>query len=149
MPTIRSYFYRSLKLALAIGFLALAIGFAFTYSGKLFDDTNCKNYNYNDKLNGGVKEFNGKKYSINICGSGVSSNGFFGSSYDSVLLSITDDEGHLVAKRHYKVFWDGQPGHEPLAISSNSITYQDDKSETEHVISMPPTFFERMMAYIR
>ena len=35
------------------------------------DGTDCRINNYNEKLNGGVKVFNGKKYIINICGSGV------------------------------------------------------------------------------
>lgn len=99
----------------------------------------CRKYNYSQQLNGGVKEFEGKRYAIKICGSGVNHNSFFGDSMDSVELTIANEQGELLAKRHYKIFWDGQPGHEPLILGQNSITYQDDEEEVAHTIAMPPT----------
>lgn len=112
-------------------------------------DYDCQQYNYTDKLNGGIKEFQGKKYAAKICGSGINDRRFFGGDLmDAVELSITNEHGELVAKRHYKVFWDGVPGHEPLNISPNSITYQDDAKQIDHSISMPPTAFEWIRARI-
>lgn len=112
-------------------------------------DYDCQQYNYTDKLNGGIKEFQGKKYAVEICGSGINDRRFLGGDLmDAVELTITNEHGELVAKRRYKVFWDGRPGHEPLAIEANSITYQDDAEEVDHSITMPPTAFEWIRARI-
>ena len=110
------------------------------------DYIDCQRYNYNSKLNGGVKEFDGKKYTINICGSGTNNSHFSGDSFDAVELTIANDQGDIVAKRRYKVFWDGVPGHEPLTIGKDSITYQDDEEQADHTITMPPTFLDRVRA---
>ncbi len=58
---------------------------------------------------------------------------------ERVRLTIFDDQGELLARRYYRIFWDGQPGHEPLKFSESSITYQDDKEQKDHAITMPPT----------
>ncbi|WP_146013400.1 hypothetical protein [Trinickia symbiotica] len=63
-----------------------------------------------------------------------------------VKLTVTDEQGEVVAKRQYKVFWDGVPGHEPLAIGKNSITYQDDEEQANHTITIPPSFIDRIGA---
>ncbi|WP_253567231.1 hypothetical protein ABEG10_11760 [Burkholderia cenocepacia] len=107
---------------------------------------NCTKHNYNQQLNGGVKEFQGKKYTINICGSGMNNSHFFGDSMEPVQLTVQDEQGQVQVKRNYKVFWDGQPGHEPLVIAPNSITYQDDEKQADHTIAMPPTFIEKFKA---
>ncbi|CBJ36052.1 hypothetical protein [Ralstonia solanacearum] len=108
----------------------------------------CQKYNYTKQLNGGVKEFYGKKYTIGICGSGINNSHFFGDSMDAVELTITNEQGDLLAKRHYKVFWDGQPGHEPLTIGKDRITYQDDDKQADHTIAMPPTTIDWIRAKV-
>ena len=80
------------------------------------DGTDCQNYNYNEKLNGGIKDFNGKKYTINLCGSGVNNSHFFGDGMDTVQLTVLNEQGALLAKRRYKVFWS------PLKTSAASAT---------------------------
>ena len=110
------------------------------------DYTDCLHRNYNGKLNGGIKEFNGRKYMINICGSGINNSRFLGDGMDSVQLTVTDTHGDILAKRYYKVFWDGQPGHEPLRIGPDSITYQDDEKQADYTITMPPTMIDRARA---
>lgn len=65
---------------------------------------------------------------------------------DAAELTITNEHGELLVKRHYKIFWDGQPGHEPLTIGPNSIIYQDDDKQTAHVIAMPPTAIDWIRA---
>jgi hypothetical protein len=148
MQTIRTYVKKPLTLAV-IGFVLIVciIGIGSLVSYQL-DNTDCQQYNYNEKLNGGVKEFNGKKFTINICGSGTNNSHFFGDSMDKVLLTIINDQGELLAKMHYKVFWDGQPRHEPLTIGKDSITYQDDEKQADHTITMPPTFIDWIRARI-
>lgn len=117
----------------------------FIVGGKNYD---CQRYNYTDQLNGGVKDFQGRKYAIKICGSGVNNSHFFGDSMDAVELTITNEQGELLAKRHYKVFWDGQPGHEPLTIRATSIIYQDDDKQVDHSIAMPPTVIDWIRARV-
>ncbi|PMS17727.1 hypothetical protein C0Z18_19765 [Trinickia dabaoshanensis] len=107
---------------------------------------NCQKYNYSSKLNGGIKTFDGKKYTIGICGSGINNSHFLGDSMEAVELTVTDEQGALLAKRHYKVFWDGRPGHEPLTTGPHSIIYQDDDKQEDHSIAMPPSLLDRVRA---
>lgn len=112
----------------------------------LFDNSNCQGYNYAETLNGGAKEVGNKTFMINICGGGVNNSLFDGDGMERVRLTIFDDQGELLVRRYYKVFWGGQPGHEPLKISVNSIIYQDDKEQKDHTITMPPTRLEWIRA---
>lgn len=137
-----------LKMIPTIAIWPLVLFLSATHIEKLFNHIDCKNYNYNNQLNGGSKEFNGKRYELNICGSGVNNSHFFGSTYDTVTLFITDEQGQLLAKRDFKVFWEGQPGHVPLKIGKESIIYQDDESQTEHAVTMPPGSLEWIRARI-
>lgn len=112
----------------------------------LADSTDCERYNYNDRLNGGVKDFKDKKYTINICGSGVNNSRFFGDGMDVVQLTIADEQGTVLAKRRYKVFWEGIPGHEPITVGKDAITYQDDEKQRDYTIAMPPSAMEWIRA---
>ncbi|WP_059004243.1 hypothetical protein [Pseudomonas syringae] len=112
----------------------------------LLDNSSCQHYNHTGKLKGGSKSFNNKTFTINICGAGVNNSLFNGDGMERVRLTISDDQGELLARRYYKVFWDGQPGHEPLKVSEDSIVYQDDKEQKDHTITMPPTRLEWIRA---
>ncbi|AHG38740.1 hypothetical protein N018_00205 [Pseudomonas syringae CC1557] len=112
----------------------------------LFDNAECQKYSYTKKLNGGTKKIDDKVFVINICGAGVNNSLFNGDGMERVRLTVFDDQGELLVRRYYKVFWDGQPGHEPLKISENSIIYQDDKEQKDHAITMPPTRLEWIRA---
>ncbi|WP_269503311.1 hypothetical protein [Burkholderia sp. IMCC1007] len=143
--TEKSFRHELLKMVPAtIFWLILAFCVTGLFTGS--NSYNCTKHNYNQQLNGGIKEFQGKKYTINICGSGVNNNHFFGDSLDSVQLTVQDEQGRIQVKRNYKVFWDGRPGHEPLAIGANSITYQDDEKQIDHTIDMPPSLIEKVKA---
>lgn len=112
----------------------------------LFDNTDCQRYDHTTALNGGTKNFANKKFVITVCGAGVNNSFFNGDGMERVRLTIFDDQGELLARRYYKVFWDGQPGHEPLEVSENRITYQDDKEQKDYTIIMPPTRLEWIRA---
>ncbi len=146
MPPIGADVKRPFKLALFIAIGIIVLGYGASFLENSFNNTDCQRYNYNDKLNGGVKEFDDKKYTINICGSGVNTSHLFGDSMDQVQLTITDEQGSLLVKRRYKIFWDGQPGHEPITIEKGKIIYQDDEKQVDHTIVMPPTFLESLRA---
>lgn len=150
MPTVGADVRKLLKLALVAGagIILLTACMAIFFLWGNHDYTDCRRHSYNNRLNGGVKIFDGKKYVINICGSGVNNGHFFGSSMDAVELTVTNDQGEVLAKRRYKVFWEGRPGHEPLTIGQNSISYQDDEEQAEHTIAMPPTTLDWIKARV-
>lgn len=107
----------------------------------------CQNYNYNEKLNGGIKNFSGKKYTINLCGRGVNNSHFFGDDMDTVQLTVLDEQGALLAKRRYKVFWDAEPGHEPIVVEKDRLIYYDDEAQDGlRTIAMPPTWLDWIRA---
>lgn len=148
MPPARIHVKKARKAAFIVSilaFLSIACGSVLILQGN-HDYTDCQHHNYNSKLNGGIKEFDGKKYTINLCGSGVNNNHFFGDGMDSVQLTVVDARGEILARRNYKVFWDGQPGHEPLTIGPNSITYRDDEKQADYTIDMPPTLIDWVRA---
>lgn len=122
--------------------LFLVFFFLFNSDG----DHDCGKYDYTQRLNGGVKEFDGKKYLVSICGSGLSDSLLFGDSMESVQLSISNEQGSVLARRHYKVFWGGKPGHEPLRVDGNQVVYQDDENQQEYAVSMPPTILDWILA---
>ena len=126
--------------------LTLLVSVIYSTVFNLFDNSNCHGYNHTDKLNGGAKTIDNKTFVITICGAGVNNSFFNGDGMERVRLTILDDQGDLLARRYYKVFWGGQPGHEPLKISEDSIVYQDDKDQTDHTITMPPTRLEWIRA---
>lgn len=139
---------KPLKMAVIVVTIVIFVIGAVSFFSHLFDNTDCQRYNYNEKLNGGVKSINGKKYTLNVCGSGVSNSHFFGDGMDVVQLTVLNDHGDILAKRRYKVFWEAQPGHEPLVIGRDSITYQDDEKQQDYTITMPPTFVDWIRARV-
>lgn len=129
-----------------VALLMIAIVAGNSASSAEFD---CANYSYNEKLNGGVKEFNGKKYIIDICGNGGGNSQFFEDGFDTVQLTVRDEHGVLLAKRRYKVFWEGMPGHEPIGVEKNRLTYYDDEDQDVlRSITMPPTVLDWIKARI-
>jgi len=146
---IRAYVKNPLVFILFIVALIISIALVvLDFISQLNNDTDCQKYNYTEKLNGGVKEFQSNKFTINLCGSGANSSHIFGDSMDKVELTILNDKGELLAKRRYNVFWDGQLGHAPLSIGSDRISYQDDDDQKDYTIVMPPNWFEWIRARI-
>ncbi len=139
--TEQSFFQELLKMAPTIAIWAIAFLVSSTYLYDFFHQTDCEQYNYTEKLNGGVKEIGGKKYHISICGTGVSDSHFFGEGLDRVQLTVTDEQGSVLARRYYKILLDDTLGHRPLEINQNSINYFDDSDSysEQGTISMPPT----------
>ncbi|WP_185732502.1 hypothetical protein [Burkholderia sp. Bp8963] len=84
------------------------------------DGTDCQRFNYNVKMNGGIKQVDGTTYIINVCGSGVRSNGFFADQNEQVKFVVTDAHGSTLATRLFFVFWDGRPGEESLTSVTTS-----------------------------
>ncbi|WP_244129999.1 MULTISPECIES: hypothetical protein [Burkholderia] len=130
------------------------IFFAFVYlvgfRGIMIDGTDCQRFNYNVRMNGGVKQVDGTTYIVNICGSGVRSNSFWGDQNEQVKLVVSDVHGSTLATRLFFVFWDGRPGEDSTIIRKNKLIYFDasDEDDSERSISLPPTTFDWVVARI-
>ncbi|RQV26341.1 hypothetical protein DF039_06435 [Burkholderia cenocepacia] len=118
------------------------------YRGIMIDRTDCQRFNYNVKMDGGVKQVDGITYIVNICGSGVRSNGFLGDQNEQVKLVVSDAHGSTLATRLFFVFWDGRPGEDSTIIRKNKLVYFDasDEDDSERSISLPPTTFDWVAA---
>lgn len=116
---------------------------ASAFLSTIYDRTSCEHHNYTERLNGGVKEINGKKYNIRMCGDGGDSN----QNDDRVQLEIFNDNGELLAKRHFTVHWDGG-FHEPIKIQQGHIIYFDASEENDYkkTLSVPPTSIDWIRA---
>ncbi|RQV63104.1 hypothetical protein DF024_16370 [Burkholderia cenocepacia] len=118
------------------------------YRGIMIDRTDCQRFNYNVKMDGGVKQVDGITYIVNICGSGVRSNGFLGDQNEQVKLVVSEAHGSTLATRPFFVFWDGRPGEDSTIIRKNKLVYFDasDEDDSERSISLPPTTFDWVAA---
>lgn len=97
---------------------------------------------YNERLNGGVKEFQGQKYKINICGTGGDSM----QNNDEVRLQVFNEKGDLLAVRHFVVHWDTNFDRS-LEYHPNNITYFDPTDKHfEKTLTMPPTVLDWIRA---
>ncbi|MFA0998156.1 MULTISPECIES: hypothetical protein [Pseudomonas syringae group] len=146
MQTFRAHVRKTHLRSFFLFIFMLIVLVIYSTAFNFLDNTDCQSYNHTKELNGGTKNFDNKNFMINICGAGVNNSLFNGDGMERVRLTISDDQGELLARRYYKVFWDGQPGHEPLKVSEDSIIYQDDKEQKDHTITMPPTRLEWIRA---
>ncbi|RQP31044.1 hypothetical protein DF156_22375 [Burkholderia ubonensis] len=145
------HFTRAKRVGLAIftlGFLAVA--YLVSFRGITTDDTDCQRFNYNAKLNGGIKQVDGTTYIVNICGSGGRGNGFFADQNEQVKIVVTNAHGSTLATRLFFVFWGGRPGNEPIELRDGKLIYFDasDEYDGTRSISMPPTAIDWVAARI-
>ncbi|MGT0250815.1 hypothetical protein [Burkholderia pyrrocinia] len=146
------HFSRAKRVGLAIVTLGfLAFFYLVNFRGITTDDTDCQRYNYNAKLNGGIKQIDGTTYIVNICGSGGGrGNGFFANQNEQVKIVVSDAHGSTLATRLFFVFWGGRPGYEPIEIRDSKLIYFDasDTYDSMRSISMPPTSIDWIAARI-
>ncbi|WP_216667223.1 hypothetical protein [Herbaspirillum rubrisubalbicans] len=145
--TEKSFARELLKMSPSIIIWVAFFLFSSTYLFNFFHQTDCERYNYTEKLHGGVKEIAGATYHISICGAGVSGSHFFGEGTERVRLTITDEQGGILAKRYYKIFLDDSSGLQSLSINKNRILYFDADSKQED-ISIPPSIHDWIGARI-
>ncbi|KVN87129.1 hypothetical protein [Burkholderia ubonensis] len=145
------HFTRAKRVGLAIVTLGfLAVFYLVSVRGITTDDTDCQRFNYNAKLNGGIKQVDGTTYIVNICGSGGHGNGFFAHQNEQVKIVVADAHGSTLATRLFFVFWGGRPGNEPIEIRDGKLIYFDasDEYDGTRSISMPPTTIDWVAARI-
>lgn len=143
------HFGRAKRVGLAIVTLGFLACFALiSFGGITTDDTDCQRFNYNAKMNGGIKQVDGTTYTINLCGSGARSHGFFADQNEQVKLVVIDAHGSTLATRLFSVFWDGRPGQDSIKIRDGKLIYFDasDQYDSMRSISMPPTTIDWIAA---
>lgn len=146
-----AHFGRAKRAGLAIVTLGISVCFLLiSVGGITTDDTDCQSFDYNAKMNGGIKQIDGTTYIINICGSGARSHGLFADQNEQVKLVVTDAHGSMLASRLFFVFWDGRPEQDSIKICGHKLIYFDasDESDSERAISMPPTKIDWIAARI-
>ncbi len=146
-----AHFGRAERARLAIVTLGiLACLSLISFGGVTTDDTDCQRFDYNAKMNGGIKQIRGATYIVNICGSGARSHGLFADQNEQVKLIVTDGHGSTLASRLFFVFWDGRPQQDSIKIRGNKLIYFDasDENDGERAISMPPTKIDWVAARI-
>ncbi|MEA9983520.1 hypothetical protein QN374_16900, partial [Herbaspirillum sp. RTI4] len=110
------------------------IGYSFIFIFSYLIPTDyekCDEFTY--KLNGGIHQFNGKKYNIKLCGTPT-----FNSS-NEIRMQILDEKAKVLAQRYFILrFNDASP--RELIYTDEGILYHDHVSdEPLSMVSMPPT----------
>jgi hypothetical protein len=145
--TERSFPQELFKMTPSIVILIVVFLFSSTYLFNFFHQTDCTQHDYTAKLDGGIKRIGSKTYHIRICGSGLIDSHFLGEGLDKVLLSIMDEQGTILAKRHYTIFLDDSLGLASLQISEDKLLYFDADSK-QGEIAIPPTIHDWIGARI-
>ena len=142
---------RAKRVGLAIVMLGfLAFFYVVSVRGITTDNTDCERFDYNSKLNGGIKQVDGITYIVSICGSGGHGNALFADQNEQVKIVVADARGSTLATRLFFVFWGGRPGYEPIEIHDGKLFYFDasDRYDGMRSISMPPTTIDWIAARI-
>ena len=105
----------------------------------------CEFYNSPTTLNAGRKDFNGVTYEIRICGSNPRPQD---GDNDRLELSVLDEHGETLARRHYSVNWQaGISFHEPLQFEEEALIAPN-AFGPDIRITIPPSRFDWVRARI-
>ncbi|WP_157768019.1 hypothetical protein [Burkholderia ambifaria] len=99
---------------------------------------------YTQALNGGMKEFGGEKYKIELCGAPRS----FGDG-DEIRLQVMGPAGDVLAERYFAVRTINDAAPRELEYGDDNIFYYDQsKSSPLRFIAMPPSRMDWLTARI-
>jgi hypothetical protein len=105
----------------------------------------CEFYNSPTTLNAGRKDFNGVVYEIRVCGSAPRPQA---GDNDRLELTVLDEHGEMLARRHYSVNWQaGISFHEPLQYEKDPVMAVNAFGEDIR-IQIPPSRFDWLRARI-
>ncbi|WP_171939438.1 hypothetical protein [Herbaspirillum rubrisubalbicans] len=105
----------------------------------------CEFYNSPTTLNAGRKDFNGVVYEIRVCGSAPRPQD---GDNDRLELTVLDEHGEMLARRHYSVNWQaGISFHEPLQYEKDAVMAVNAFGEDIR-IQIPPSRFDWLRARI-
>lgn len=101
---------------------------------------------YNEKLNGVTVEYEGRPYTVNLCGTGGNDN----SNNDEIRLQVFNENGDLLALRHFVVNWNENNFPRKIEYRPDRIIYYDGSLESDYkkAVSMPPTALDWVRARI-
>jgi hypothetical protein len=102
---------------------------------------NCERYTKD--LNGGIKTIGARKYNVKMCGTGGDEN----SNEDEIELTVSSEQGELLAKRHFMVHWMAN-FHEPLEYQEDQLIYYDFSTHNnfKKSVTIPPTTIDWLRA---
>ncbi len=93
---------------------------------------------------GGVKEYQGRKFKVHLCGIQVGDH-----EPDAIKLQVFNEKGDLLALRHFRFERDTSS---PMMLEyhPDHITYSDESLESDYkkTITMPPTTLDWIRARI-
>lgn len=104
---------------------------------------------YTAELKGGVKEYEGRKFKIDLCGTG-GHNTRFRFEDDEIRLRVFNEKGNLLALRHFKVNWEENRQTRGIRYYPDRLTYFDEslQNDFEKTLSMPPSTLDWVRAKI-
>lgn len=141
---IRANFRKNLVVLLSVPFIIYGCMALFA-SAFPTDYSRCDYYN--EKLSGGVKDFQGKKFTINLCGTG-GHDSTFRYEPDEIRLQVFNEKGDLVALRHFMVNWGESSESRGIHYYPDHIAYIDESLEHDFnkTVSIPPTSIDWIRA---
>jgi hypothetical protein len=101
---------------------------------------------YTEELNGGLKEYQGQKFMVKLCGEDRH-HGWFSDGNDEIWLEVLNEKGDLLAKRTFFVHWDVYYNRK-IEYHPDHLSYIDDSSDKIKKLSMPPTILDWIRARI-
>ena len=101
---------------------------------------------FNEKLSGGVKEFQGQKFKVHFCGKGGYSGNMLNGNVDyEIRLQVFNEQRELLATRYFSMSYGGRFDH-VIEYYPDSIKYTDEPDRLDHdyqtTLAMPPTFLD-------
>ena len=124
--------------------LAIYVCFAILASPPSEFDGRCDYYT--EKLNGGLKEYQGQKFMVKLCGEDRH-HGWFSDGNDEIWLEVFNEKGDLLAKRTFFIHWDVYFDRK-IEYHPDHLSYIDDSSDKIKKLSMPPTTIDWIRARI-
>ena len=99
---------------------------------------------YNKELGGGVKEYQGRKFKVHLCGIRVGDH-----EPDAIRLQVFNEKGDLLALRHFRFYRDTSSPNVP-EYHPDHITYFDEfrDPDSTKTMTMPPTTLDWIRARI-
>lgn len=140
MQTIKRIVVKLIKITAVCALIVLAALIALDHFFPV-RYSNCERYT--KWLNGGLREYEGKKFNIVLCGAGWDKNRM----NDWVRLQVWSEHGSLLAQRTFLVDWDSNFPRD-LEYNKDHLTYYDASQQDDfvHHITMPPTWWDWVRA---
>lgn len=134
-----------IKIAKIVAALAVTIYFVLAILDRIYPEKFTRCDKYTRLLNGGEQNFDGKRLSVVLCGTGPNKNWL----NDKIRLQVFSENHTLLAQRTFHVDWDTNADRE-LVYGDDRLTYFDSSQNDNyiHSIQMLPTWWDWVRARI-